>query len=154
MNNRIDNITQEDALIIWKNFSGLPDKFSPQGGKKTFSLVLSEEDAKKYFDIGWNVKAREPKDGDGETLYYLPVKVSYAVKPPKVVMVTRKNKTDLDEDTIGLLDSKDIERADVCVTPYEWEVGGKHGITAYLKTLYAVIAEDEFAEKYGDYDDE
>lgn len=152
---RIDPIIKEDATIIWKNFSGKPDKFNPQGGKKLFNLVLTEEEAETYAAEGWNVKSREPKDGEGEILYYLPVRVNYnGSRPPKIYMVTDHNKALLDEDTVELLDTEEIESCDVEISPYPWDVGGKTGISAYLKTMFAVIAENPFMAKYGKYDDD
>ena len=151
--NRPDNIKKEDALIIWKNFSGTRDSYNPDGGKRSFNLVLTPEEAQVYLDEGWHIKKREPKDGEGETLYYLPCKVSYSNKPPKVCMITGKNKVVLDEDTIGILDDKEFERADVVITPYIWKMGGKEGIAAYLKTLYVVPVKDEFEDKYGRFDE-
>lgn len=151
---KVENIVQEDAIIIWKNFSGKPDKFSPQGGKRTFNLVLSADQAEQLVEEGWNVKSREPKDGDGDILYYLPVRVNYGGRPPKIYLVTNKQKTLLDEDTVGSLDYAEIEKVDLVISPYPWDMGGKSGITAYVKTMYVTIAQDEFADKYGDYDDD
>ena len=44
----------------------------------------------------------------------------------------------------------DIERADLIISPYEYNFNGRSGVSAYLKTGYFVQALDEFADLYGD----
>ena len=106
-------------------------------------------------DEGWNLKRFKAKDEDDDPDWYLPVKVKYGKVDPKIVTVLGKKQTELTEDTIDSLDFAEIENIDIVIRPYEWTMSdGKEGVTAYCKTMYVTIAEDEFAGKYSDDEDD
>lgn len=145
---RIGNITIEGARIVFRNFRGEAGRFN-DAGDRNFCVIIDPELASKLDKDGWNVKVLPPRDEGEEPVHYLPVAVSFDYYPPKVYMVLDHNKVvKLDEETIGELDNADIAYVDVIIRPYEWEMAGKSGVKAYLKTMYATINMDELEEKY------
>lgn len=152
--NNIENIKIENARIVFRNLSGKPDKFNPQGGKRSFSVVIEDpEFANELKREGWNIRQFNPSpDSDEEPAHFISVKVSYNNIPPHIYLCTSKNKTLLNEDTVGQLDYAEISNVDIVITPYQYEMSGRSGISAYVKTMYVTVVEDEFASKY-EYDD-
>lgn len=140
----INNVVVENAKIVFTNFSGEEKQFNPKG-KRNFCLLISPEDADRLKSEGWNIKVLRPREEGDLEQPYLPVEVRYGQYPPKIVMVTSRNKTVLDEETVSILDTAEITNVDVVVRPFEWEPGH---IKAYVKTMYVTIAEDEFEAKY------
>ena len=62
--------------------------------------------------------------------------VAFGQYPPTVILISHDGaRTYLNEENIGILDSTDIERADLEIRPYNWEVNGKTGTKAYVKEL-------------------
>lgn len=153
MNKRIDNIVVENARLIFKNFAGEESKFN-RVGNRNFCVILDGDSAEDLRQMGWNVKALRPREDEDEPTYYLQVTVAFGNFPPKVVMISGKTKTVLDEESIDTLDYAEIANVDLIIRPYHWEVNGKEGIKAYLKTMYVTIEQDVFAGKYDCLDDE
>ena len=145
----------ENARLIFRNFEGREEKYNRKGDRKFGLIIEDPEVAQQLAEDGWNIKELTPKNNDDyddtpEVIYWLPVTVRFDNVPPKVMLVTRRKKTRLNEDNINTVDYTNIAKVDLTVTPYDWEVNGKSGTKAYLQTMYVTINEDEFADKYAD----
>lgn len=148
----VNNINIEGANIIWKNFSGERDRFNP--GKRGFSVVIDDAVmADELKQEGWNVKKRPLQEGadPSEQEWTLPVKLNMN-RYTQVWLIVGNHKTLLNEDTVVQLDVVDITDCDLSIRPYEWEMSGRTGITAYVDSMYVTIRENKFAEKYADLD--
>lgn len=138
----------ENCRIIFKNFAGEQTQYN-RAGDRNFCVVIEDTDvAKRMQSDGWNIKYLPPLDEGGEETAYLPVAVSFANQPPTVVLLSSRGRTQLDESTISTLDHAEIENVDLIVNPYNWEVNGKSGVKAYVKSMYVTIHEDALARKY------
>ena len=153
MSERIPNLTVENAHIVFRNFAGKESKFNP-AGKRNFCLLLDPDSAEELRDQGWNVKALAPREAGDNPQPYIQVAVAFENYPPNVFLISGGKKTKLDEETVSVLDYAEIENVDLIINPSRWEVSGKSGIKAYLKTMYVTIVENEFEKKYKDLEED
>lgn len=149
---KIPNITFEDAHIMYRNLAGLPTKFKPAGGIRDFTLLLDEDTALAMLDDGWNVKYLKPREDveDSEPRPYVKVFAQYVKFPPRIVLINSRGKTVLTEDNINIIDFAEIEKIDLIIRPYNWEVNGNTGVKALVKSMYVTLAEDELELKYAE----
>ena len=148
-------IVMEGVQILFRNFAGEEGQYNREGDRN-FAVLLDEENAKALSEDGWNVKLLKPREEEEDDVErpYLPVSVSFKGRPPRIVLITSRGKTNLTEAEVGMLDWADITNVDLIVRPYNWEVNNKTGIKAYLQSLYVTIEEDELERKYAEMDNQ
>ena len=140
----------DEARIIYRNFSGAPSKFNREGDRN-FAVVINDEEIKDaLIEEGWNVKIKAPREEGDEPFMYLPVKVKFNERGPKVYLKSGKATNRLDEESIDCLDHVDIVSVDTDIRPYDWEVQGKTGRTAYLQSIWVTQEVDRFADRFAE----
>ena len=144
------NFMIEDARIIFRNFGGKEGQYNREGDRN-FAVVLDAATADQMASDGWNVKYLKAREEGEEDTPYIPVEVKYKVRPPRVTLVTSGGRTPLGEKEIEMLDYADIKMVDLFCNGYNWVVGDKSGIKAYLQTMFVTINEDPLERKYGVY---
>jgi hypothetical protein len=137
----------EDAPIIFRNFAGKEGQYNREGDRN-FAVVLPNEIAVQMLNDGWNVRYLEAREEGDEDTPYISVSVNFKNRPPRVVLLTSTSRTQLDEDSVEILDWADIQTADLIARGYDWDVNGKTGTKAYLQSLFVTIEEDALERKY------
>lgn len=138
----------DDARIIYRNFTGAPSKFNREGDRNFALVIPDEEIADELAREGWNVKIKPARDEGDTPFMYLPVKVKFNNRGPAVYLNSGRRVNKLTEDMIDILDNIDIVGIDMDIRPYDWEVNGKTGRTAYLQSMNVIQEIDRFAERY------
>ena len=140
----------DNARIIYRNFAGAPSKFNREGDRN-FAIIIEDQDiADALTEQGWNVKIKPPREEGDDPFMFLPVKVKFNDRGPRVYLqnsLEGRNRVMLDEDAVGMLDHVDIINVDLDIRPFDWEVQGKTGRTAYLQSIYVTQEVDRFLDR-------
>lgn len=142
-------LIMEDARIVFRNFAGEERQYNREGDRN-FCILLEDDLAADMLADGWNIKRLKPRDGAEQGTAYIQVSVGFKGRPPRMVMITSRGRTDLGEDECVLFDWADILICDLIIRPYHWNVNGRTGVKAYLKSIFITINEDYLELKYAD----
>jgi hypothetical protein len=137
----------ENARLIFRNFAGKEGQYNREGDRN-FSVILDPKTARVMEKDGWNVKYLTAREEGEDNTPYIQVAVNFKNRPPRVVMITSSGRTNLNEESVEVLDWADIRVADLIARAYDWVVNGKSGTKAYLQSLFVTIEEDELERKY------
>lgn len=151
MRSNVGNITIRNANLPGKmrNFTGKETQYNAEGSRN-FCVLVDPELGERLAADGWNVKYLRPLEGEEVGAPYIQVTVKYGKgRPPRIVAINgRGDRQELDEDLVEMLDWAEFANVDLIIRPYSWDINGKQGITAYLKTMFVTIAEDELEAEY------
>lgn len=145
-----DLLKIDGARIMFPNFSGAPDAFNKQGGKRYFTVKIDDQEiADALLAEGWNVKIKAPREEGGDPFMNLKVNVNFSgYRPPVVYLVSGENVRPLDEESIDILDGIAIASADMDLRAYDWtNARGESGRTAYLNAI-RVYQNMEFVDRF------
>lgn len=147
----------DNARIIFRNFRGEGSMYNDEGDRN-FALVIPDEETAEVlvndlneYGVGWNVKIKAPREVGDEPFRYMSVKVKYSDRSaPKVYLISGKNRVELDQESIGVLDDIDIRSVDLDIRPYDGESKFGPFRSAYLQTIYVVQEIDRFAARFAE----
>lgn len=146
-------LTIKNAKLFSKNFSGKEGKYNPPGRRNFCVFIDDLRMAEQMRDDGWNIRFLEPRDENEERRAFMQVAVSFRNRPPKVVLISSRGQTLLDEEDLNMLDWAEIDNIDMTINPSRWENNGRKGIKAYLRSIFVTIVEDELDQKYSNVPD-
>ena len=143
----------DDARIIWRNFAGIGGKYNREGDRNFAVIFDDEEVVNQLKDEGWNIRVKPPRDDQDTPFMYLPVKVKFSNNGPRIY-VTAGSKTNLyTEDIVKNLDNIEIESVSMDIRPYNYNVNGNTGVSAYLQNMRIWQVVDRFAEDMDEEDE-
>lgn len=144
-----DILQIDNARIVYRNFTGEGSKFNRAGDRNFAVIIENQEIVDELVEKGWNVKIKPPRDEEDSPFMFLPVKVKFNDRGPAVYLKSgNADPVKLDEETISCLDEIDIISVNLDIRPYDWEVNGKEGRTAYLQSMLVFQDVDRFAAMF------
>lgn len=152
-----DHIYLEDLdgnAIRFKNFEGVAIPPYNPAGSRNFNVDIPEELEATLKKDGWNIKpATEKTLEDGTVKYYPPhlkVNIKYNYEKnilPRISMDCRGKQIELSEETLKRLDDLRILHVKaIDISPFNYEVNGNTGVSAYLNAMRVEVAPDMFID--------
>ena len=139
-----------DARIVFRNFRGEGGPYNREGDRN-FALVIPNNDiADELIKDGWNVKIKEAREEGDQPFIFLTVKVKFNDIGPHIYLKTGEAVNKLDEETVSCIDDIDIRSVNLDIRPYDWDINGKTGRTAYLQSMEIIQEIDRFAARYAE----
>ena len=142
-----DILQVNDARIIYRNFKGEGGKYNREGDRNFAMVIPNQELADELISRGWNVKIKAPREEGDDPFMYLPIKVKFNDRGPRIYLTAGNHTNCLEEDMVAMVDDIDIRSVDLDIRPYDWEVTGKTGRTAYLQAMEVIQEIDRFAAR-------
>lgn len=150
-----DPIFIEDTRFIFRtNFAGDPSKDKYKSTTRRGNLIIpSAEQADEMAEAGYNVKQTRPHEGEEEgfePVYFVPIIIGYGhpKRKPSVYLVTNGVPSELEEETVGMIDDVYVQNVNVTLNPrYNQD---RDSWTLYVQTMYVEqdVPFDPWAEKY------
>ena len=147
----------ENAVIMWTNFGGNPTKFNPNGGKRTFDLVLPDRIAGMLDSDGWNIKEVRGKNDNDPVMFVTEI----GVNPRSNLSIFlceevngKKYRFRVKPEDLSVLDTYQYSDIAVLIRPYVHGRQNSAGSTikGYLQQMNLVrLNEDYFHDKYAEY---
>ena len=144
MQRTYEPVTIRNARIFKSNFSGkeIPP-YNPEGRRNFCVFIDDLKAAEEMEKDGWNIRWLEPRNEGDERKAFVSIAVNFNNRPPKIILVTSKGETRLDEESVGMLDWAEKENIDLTINPRYWDDNGKQRVKAYLRTMIVKIYEDD-----------
>ena len=104
-------------VVTGATLQGCLLKYKPANTERYFHIFLTDEEAQRLEDLGWNVKRTKHENPSEPQQAYLQVFIKLDVSPrlqPRIWQTRKKGRPILmDADLINQLDSDDIERCKI-----------------------------------------